>query len=220
MKHYRLLLLLSLLITILIDCKRIPEVRFVEPQPVNKKDLHSIPKIFLGKYLNISDSSILTIDSKLILQEWTGFSRISKKEMKEELDTVYQNDVKVQLGDNWTMTVKIEGDSASLTTYGLDTLFAFSDNQLLRTYKGYLFLNYKSNDDTWRVKTLKYENNLLDFNLLIDVNQIDSLKEVTNIVTVIDTSSNRIDHYDLSPKRKDLKEILKRENSTNRFIRL
>jgi hypothetical protein len=209
-----------LLTIIVISCKQIPEVRFLEPQPISKKNLQSIPKDYWGKYMSKVDSSILTIDSRIIIQEKFGFSKTSIKEMQQELDTTIQDDTQIKFGTNWTINIKIKGDSALISSFLIDTIFQITESQLLRTFKGYLFLNYKDMDSTWRVKTLKLENGLLDFGSLVNVNQIDTLRTVTRIVTSMDSTSNRVNHYDLNPKRKELKEILKQKDTTSIFIKL
>lgn len=208
------------LISILIGCTPKPEVRFLEPQPRNKHDLKDFPKEYQGQYMSKSDSSILTIDSKMIYQEWSGFSKVSDVEMQDELDTIYKEDIKIEISDNWTMTVNVEGDSATIKTYGIDTLFLLSENTKLRKFKGYLFLNYSCPDSTWRVKILKLEDNQLDFEKLVSSSEIDTLREVTPIFTEIDTTTNKPDHHDLQPKRKELKAILERKVSDSKFIKI
>jgi hypothetical protein len=209
-----------LLTIIVICCKQIPEVRFLEPQPVSKKNLQTIPKDYWGKYLSKDDSSILTINSRMIIQENIATSKTSIIEMQEELDTTIQDDTKIILSDNWTMTIQIIDDSALISSYLVDTIFQISESQLLRSFKGYLFLNFKDMDSTWRVNTLKLENGQLGFSSLVNVNQIDTLKTITKIVTSMDSTSSRINHFDLNPKRKELKEILKQKDTTSIFIKL
>ncbi len=211
--------LVLILITLLIGCVPKPDIRFLEPQPENKRDLNSIPKSYQGQYLSKSDSSILTIDSKMIFQEWKGISKVSEIEMQEELDTIYSEDIEIEYSDNWTMKIDVEGDSATIKTYGIDTLFVLNEKTKLRKFKGYLFLNYARPDSTWRVKLLKLEDNQLEFEDLVNHSEIDSLREVTPIVTEIDTTTNRPEHHDLEPKRKELKEILKRKESDLKFIK-
>jgi len=204
----------------MIGCTPKPEVRFLEPQPRNKHDLKEFPREYQGQYISKSDSSILTIDSKMIYQEWIGFSKVSDVEMQNELDTIYKEDIEIEISDNWTMTVDVEGDSATIETYGIDTLFLLSENTKLRKFKGYLFLNYSSSDSTWRVKILKLDDNLLDFEKLVSSSEIDTLREVTSIITVIDTVTNKPDHHDLKPKRRELKAILERKVSDSGFIKI
>ena len=204
----------------MIGCTPKPEVRFLEPQPKNKHDLKDFPKEYQGRYMSKSDSSILTINSKMICQEWSGFSKVSDVEMQDELDTIYKEDIKIEISNNWTMTVNVEGDSATIETYGIDTLFLLSEKTKLRKFKGYLFLNYSSPDSTWRVKILKLEDNQLDFEKLVSPSEIDTLREVTPIFTEIDTATNKPDHHDLQPKRKELKAILERKVSDSRFVKI
>ena len=66
---------------------------------------------------------------------------------------------------------------------------------------------------------MKLENDQLDFGSLVNVAQIDTLKTVTKIVTSMDTASNRVNHYDLNPRRRELKEILKQKDTTSIFIK-
>jgi hypothetical protein len=196
------------------------EVRFTEPQPKNKRDLKEIPRKYQGQYISKSDSSILTIDSKMVYQEWIVNAKVSDVEMKEELDTIYKQDIKVEISDNWTMTIDVEGDSTTIETYGIDTLFLLSEKTKLRQYKGYLFLNYSRTDSTWSVKLLKLENNQLDFDDLVHHSEIDTLREITPIITQIDTATNRAERHDLEPKRKELKAILKQKESDLRFTKI
>jgi hypothetical protein len=222
MTNSKKIILTVIWIGLIAACKQTPEVRFLEPQPSKKRDLKAFPKEYQGQYISKSDSSLLTIDSKIVFQEWFGLSRVSDVEMQEELDTIYKKDIVIQLSDNWKMTVDIDdaGDSATIETYRIDTLFKLSETNLLRAFKGYLFLNYKQPKSTWSVKTLSLEKGQLDFNDLISTSQIDTLREITKIITVIDTASNRIDHYDLNPKRKELKEILERKQDKTGFIKI
>jgi hypothetical protein len=156
----------------------------------------------------------------MIYQEWSGLSKVSDVEMQEELDTIYKEDIKIEISSNWTMNIDVQGDSAIIETYGIDTLFLLSEKTKLRKFKGYLFLNYYSPDSTWRVKILKLEDNQLDFEKLVSPSEIDTLREVTPIYTEIDTSTNKPDHHDLEPKRRELKAILERKISDSRFIKI
>jgi hypothetical protein len=209
-----------ILILFIIGCTPKPEVRFLEPQPKNKHDLKEFPKEYQGQYLSKSDSSILTIDSKMIYQEWSGISKVTDIEMQEVLDTIYKEDIKIEISSNWTMTIDVEGDSATIETYGIDTLFLLYEKTKLRKFKGYLFLNYSSPDSTWRVKILKLEDNQLDFEKLVSPSEIDTLREVTPIYTEIDTTTNKPEYHDLQPKRRELKEILERKVSDSRFVKI
>lgn len=216
-KTYYQYMILSL---IMVSCVSKPEIRFLEPQPKNKHDLRTIPSEYQGQYLNKSDSSILTIDSKTIFQEWSGYGKFSEPEMQEALDTVYKEDIEIKLSEKWTINIDIEGDSALISSYIIDTLFELNEKTKLRSYKGYLFLNYPHSDLTWRVKTICLNKMQLDFGDLIRPSQIDSLRVVTPIMTEIDTITNRAKYHDLMPKRKELKEILKQKEYNSQFVKI
>jgi len=81
-------------------CVPNPNVRFMEPQPINVKNLKTFPRQFRGQYLNKTDSSFLTINKRIIIQEWYGFSKVSEVEMKEEIDTIINNDVEFKFSGN------------------------------------------------------------------------------------------------------------------------
>lgn len=214
-------ILTPFLIAILLSCTPTPEVRFLEPQPINKRDLKSFPNIYQGKYRSKTDSSILIIASKMITEELIGVAKIAKNDMFEELDTIFLSDTEVTLADNLSLTVIIDGDSAIMRTNGgIDTLFILSDKTKLRSLKGYLFLNSQRTDSTWRVKALQLKDGNLGFDELISSNQIDSLKDITHIVTGFDSVANRIDHYNLNPEKRELKEILRIRETETGFIKL
>ena len=204
----------------IVCCKQTSEVRFLEPQPFAKKNLNEIPKEYRGKYLSKTDSSTLTIDSKMILQEKFWLSKTSLKEMQQELDTAIQDDTQFQFSSNWIMSIKILDDSALISSYLVDTVFQISESQLIRSFKGYLFLNAKDADSIWRVNTLKLENGLLDISPLVNVSQIDTLKSVTEIAASEDSTSIRVNQIVLNPKRKELKEILKQKDTNGTYIKL
>ena len=212
--------IILVLITLIISCVPQPDIRFLEPQPNNKRDLSMIPKEFQGLYLNISDSSLLTIDAYKIFQEWRGLSIISKNEMKEIFDTTYENNIEINFAKNFTFSIDIVNDSAIIKSYKIDTLFTLNEKTKLRKFKGYLFLNYPLPNSAWRVKTLSLNNNLLDFEELVSLTQIDSLQKITLVLTEIDTVTSKIKHLDLRPRRKELKEILKMKGSDSKFMKI
>lgn len=88
------------------------------------------------------------------------------------------------------MTVDVEGDSATIRICRIDTLFSLNEKTKLRKYKGYLFINSFRLDYSWRVKILKLQNNQLEFEDLVSQYEIDTLKEITSIVTEFDTITN------------------------------
>jgi hypothetical protein len=197
-----------------------PEVRFKEPQPVGKRNLNFIPKNYRGLYINLSDSSILRVSSDLITKEWDEISTLTKEEMQEEFDTILLHDTVMQFAENWYIDFKIHGDSTTIHSYGLDTIFFRSDSQLVRKYKGHLFLNYHNRDDLWGVKIMSNDKEYLDLKDLVSVSEIDSLKDIIAIDTIVDNSSSKIKQFLLKPNRREVEEILNRKKSSNEFKKI
>jgi hypothetical protein len=197
-----------------------PDVRFEEAQPTGKRDFKKFPRNYRGQYLNLDDSSVLTIDSKNISREWNQFSVIEKDSLFTELDTVFEEDILLQLSDNWQIEVKLIGDSAEVKSHRVNTVFSISENHKLRKYKGYLFLNYFLAENAWDVEVLKKENGSLSFEKLVYASDIDTLTEIINIETVTDTINDKIQEYILKPKRKELKQILKAKKAGKKYKKI
>lgn len=220
------LCLLIWTISTLPSCKDHPEVRFLAPQPFKKQDLTSFPKRFQGTYREKSDSSILTIGPRAITTVWNLTVRTSGAELKEELDTLFYREDRpkdtLASIDNLSVAVMMDaaGDSATVALHQTDTLFILNDESLLRMYKGYLFLNNRRQDGTWRIRTLHLEKNELSLEDLVSHVQVDSLRAITPIETIRDTTSNEVRYHVLNPQRKELKKILSRKDHPKGYIKI
>lgn len=210
--------LFGILIVLQVGCQ--PHIRFAEPQPKGKRDLKAIPKPYQGEYYRLSDSTLLFIKKDIIYREWNDSTRILKYEMKERFDTIVEQDTEVEFSPNSKLSIKIFGDSALVSFHIIDTVFILDENNVLRKYKGYLFLNYKKDKNSWKVELVKLKNGFLDFKELVSASEIDTLKKVINISTVVDTSTNKVKSYKLNPKIEELKDILKRKEIGETYKKL
>lgn len=226
LRYLATLCLLVWIINALPSCKDHPEVKFLAPQPSKKRDLTSFPKRFQGTYREKSDSSTLTIGPRAITTVWNLIVRTSGAEAKEELDTLFYREDRakdtVAYIDDLSVAVTMDaaGDSATVTLHQTDTLFILNDQNLLRAYKGYLFLNNKREDGTWQIRTLHLEKNELSLEDLVSHVQIDSLREITHIETTFDTTSRSPKYHVLNPQRKELKQILSRKDNKRGYIKI
>lgn len=204
MKHSALI---SLFFLFLISCT--PEVKFEKPQPLGKRNLKEFPKKYRGKYINLIDSSILIINSKIIIREWRQFTTILKDSLFAELDTIFEKDTVIKLSENWLINVKFNGDSAKIKSKREHVVFSITDKNKLRKYKGYLFLNNYLYENAWDVEVLKKNNGSLMFEKLVYASEIDSLIEIVNVEMLTDTLTDEVREYLLKPKRRELRQILK-----------
>lgn len=172
-----------------IKCSQVPLFKFKEPQPPDLNDLPYIPAQYLGKYVSTKDSSTITITPKLIIQEWIEFTEIEKNKLNEISDTAYEDDALIKLGHNWTLKVSIKNDSVNLSTYQIDTLFQMSDNTILRSFKGQLFVNEKQGK-YWSVNILILKNNKLEIGILPNETNLMFLETIPEQSFFIDSITN------------------------------
>lgn len=205
-----------------------PDVKFAVPQPQGISNRKCIPNEYLGRFKNISDSTYITIDSFSITKEWRTTELIQRDSLEKELKMSIKGDTTLIIKDkllldntseSLMLTIKFFNDSAKVRVKGLETLFALSDSQLVRSYKSFCFLNFKTKDGFWLVKTLSVKGNLLDYSDLIDSKEIENIKDITKIISVKDTS-DKVAEYRIKPTRKELRKILRKKKIENNFIRI
>jgi len=211
-----------LLILVLVWGCDSPDVRFDKPQPEEGRNLNRFPRSFTGKYINISDSSILTISKRNIIQVWNQEGVVAKSELELELDTVVDGDLVLNLGNdnNFQLDIKLEKDSARIKFYRRDVKFSISEKNLLRKDQGYLFLNFKKEVDAWEVEYLKLSNGYLYFESLASSSDIDSLKKITTVVENMNDDSTIVSEYKIKPTKVELRKILDRKSPKKRFKKL
>ena len=220
-----ILILLVILIT-LTTCG--PDVKFAEPQPKGISNLKGIPMEYHGNFMSTSDSTFISIDSFYIKKEWRSTEFIQRDSLEKELKMSIKCDTNIVITDKLLLdktaesiilSVRLSKDSAKVRVKGFETLFALSDSQLVRNYKKFCFLNYKTKDGFWLVKTLKLNGKLLDFSDLIDSNEIENIFSITKVTSVRDTS-NKVVEYRINPTRKELRKILRKKNVDNNYKRI
>ena len=197
-----------LVLVFLIGCG--PYIYFKSPQPKNKKNIESIPKNLFGTYMSIVDSSLLIIDSETIVKKRFENMYMSVESYKEETGDTIIKDTSFVFTDNWLINMSVMGDSVLINSSREEVLFKISENQLLRKYKGYYFLNFKDTNDLWKVELIKRTKDTLEFGNILTKEDIEKIKGITPVESYTDsTESGKSTKYYLNPARKDLKKILK-----------
>lgn len=146
--------IVSLFLVCLAATSCIEDLNFVRPQPDGVKNTGYFSPKFLGTYFCRSDSSTLTIFSDRIVRHYHALEVLSRA----ELDTMSDIEVSDSLiyCDEFPEPLAVEyfGDSARVTIDFDEPFFTPSDSQLVRWYKGYYFLNYRSENGLWTIKAL------------------------------------------------------------------
>lgn len=179
------------------------DVTFTEPQPVNTKNLKKIPKRLQGKYLSLSDNSVLKIDSKYIKRIYNLSSKIHIKDLDSNL--VRSGDSLLNIKTNNKYFAKLDGDSLICSMNSIIILFELNDENILKKFKGYYFINTYYGEDNWKVRKIKLSKGELIISQIKSEEDIKNLKEITEIPG--DTISN----YKYSATKKQFKDFIKND---------
>lgn len=209
-------LILFLILIFFVGCG--PYIWFKVPQPEGRDNLKSFPENLFGRYTSVYDTSAIRIESNKIIREYRENLLMSKIEFREETGDSIPEDTSFTFTDKWHIKIKSYGDSVKVFSSMDDELFKISDEQLLREYRGYYFLNYQDTNDYWRVKILKLFGDTLEFDNILTTDDIENIRNITTIETVKDTSEEYVRHY-LKPTKRELKKILKRRSTGDKYVK-
>lgn len=178
-------LIVTILLTALLFNSCEPAATFDKPQPDNVKSLTSFPKRWQGKYLAADQASIVTIANEFVIRHYD----FDYKEHKNSLGSSYKivGDTLIDLPDGTKEKVIINGDTIIRHANWVDTLFNLSADNVLKKFKGYLFLNNQYGDNSWGVKKISLKKGVLTVGNVSDKDDIQKLKEITE--TTSDTTS-------------------------------
>lgn len=179
-----------------------PPITFNEPQPSNTSNLDKFPNSLQGEYISTINNSKLNIGEKTIIQFYEIEEKISKNNL---IDLKLTNDTLIDLKTNKKYPTKQQGDSLAFTIKGLDTLCLLNDNDVLKKYKGYYFLNKKYTSGNWEVKKMELNKGQLTISRISVKEDIEKLKEIKELSS--DTSAL----HNLSLTKKEFKKFIKND---------
>lgn len=204
-----------------------PDVKFTEPQPKGISNLKYIPKEYHGRFKHNSDSTFISIDSFSVSKEWRSTEYIQHDSLEKELKMSINRDTNLVITDKLllnnafssiALSIKMGKDSAKVRIKGYESLFVISDSQYIRSYKDYCFLNIKTKDGLWFVKTIRLNGIFLDYSDLIDSRDVEKIFKVNRVYSIKDTS-NKVIEYRLNPTRKEVRKILRKKKIENTYFR-
>ena len=94
----------------------------------------------------------------------------------------------------------------------IDTLFAFSNGDILKKWRGYYFLNESRQTNDWEVKKLKLKNGVITIGKISSAEEIEKMEIITE--TIHDTSTA----YKVRPTKKQLKQFIKQNGFNDEEI--
>lgn len=171
-----------------------PAATFDKPQPNNIKSLTEFPKRLQGNYLDADQTSIITITNKLITRQY----EFDSKGHKDSIDASYKliGDTLIDQENGTKEKVLLKGDTIIVHENWIDTLFNISDDNVLKKFKGYYFLNSRHKDNAWEVQKLSLQKGKLTFGKISGEDEVQKLKEIAE--TTADTTST---HFTLTRKQ-------------------
>ncbi len=196
-----------------------PYIWFKVPQPEGRENLSEFPGELTGKYSSVYDTSTIRIESDKIIREYRENLVMTKVEFREEAGDSISEDTSFTFADNWDITVNSFGDSVKVFSRKDEELFKISDQQILREYKGYYFLNYKDSNDYWKVKILNMVKDTLEFDDILSDDDMENIRNITVVETVQDSTEESSKYY-LKPTKRELKKILKKRLTGDKYIKL
>lgn len=210
-------LIILLVMAFIIGCG--PYIWFKVPQPEGRENLSEFPDELTGKYSSVYDTSTIRIESDKIIREYRENLLMTKVEFREETGDSISEDTSFTFADNWDITVNSFGDSVKVFSRKDEELFKISDQQILREYKGCYFLNYKDTNDYWKVKILNLVKDTLEFDNILSDDDMENIRNITMVETVQD-STEESSKYFLKPTKRELKKILKKRLTGDKFVKL
>jgi len=186
-------------LTSLISCE--PSVTFNEPQPADTKNLSIFPKRIQGKYLSLLDSSKMLISDNLVQRIYDLDYKIHINQLDSSL--YLSNDTLINLKTNERTIIIRNGDSLINHIHGIDTLFQLTQDNVLKKYKGYYFLNIRYGKDSWEVSKVNLSKGQLIISKISTKLDLDNLKKITEM------PQDTISPYKFKATKKQFKEFIK-----------
>jgi hypothetical protein len=209
---------LAIITLIIIFCSCTSKVIFEEPQPIFKRDLNKTPLKFRGIWSNIETPAYKIIISKDSI--WEGL-RVDidlpfplppeAKNLKVVGDSILIKNLGIMIN------AEINGNNIKAKAEEKEVLYTFASEDILRSYKNYLFINKKNDDGDWNLNVLyidkeKKLRSVYSFNK----EKISEVMELTDMQIVKTASGGR--NYILKPNKKEFKELMKIDIFNNEMI--
>jgi len=196
------ILFISVLLLALTSCENV--ITFNKPQPEGVDSLTVIPKKLIGHYIGKDGATSLEINRFCIIQHFD----YDVKQLKDSLD--WENLTRAEKSKYRSV-----GDSAIEHVVDIDTLFSFSEDHVMKKFKGYYFLNSREGKRSWFVQKLKLNKGLLTIGTIATKEELQTLEKVNE--SPIDTTT-----YQLKFTRKQFHEYIDNDgfSKVDTFIRV
>ena len=201
-----------IILTSLVACE--PPVSFTEPQPTDTDNLSNFPSRLKGVYLSLSDSSILSINDKLIQRTYDFDYKIHPNQL--DSTARLSGDTLINMETNERELIKRDGDSLKIHIHSVDALFQMDYDNVVRKFKGYYFLNTRYDKTSWAVEKM----NLSKGQLIIS--SISTKEDIENLQEITETAQDTVINYKFTATKRQFKKFVKNDgfSDSETFMRL
>jgi hypothetical protein len=175
---------------------------FEVPQPEGQKDEKGLPTKIIGQYINVKDSSTLSVDFGQITRSVVADFAEHKSELDSSDRVIFKNDTSfIQTDFNMRINVVVKGDTVFQHMDYKDTIFSVKQGDILRKFKGYYFLSHQTSLNNWNVIKLAKTKKGLTLGTISTKEDIEKLRELTG------TKNDSI--FSFRPTKKQLRRFLR-----------
>jgi len=144
-----------------------PPVTFNQPQPVGVDSLTVFPKRLIGRYIS-KDGMVLTVEPSRIVLHFDY-------EVKQPKDSLEWDSLTVEEKSRY----RLDGDSVIEHVVDTDTLFCFSQDNVLKKFKGQYFLNTRNDSASWVVRKMKLQKGQLIIGSISAKEELKTLERIS-----------------------------------------
>ena len=219
--YMKWILVIQTIIIFLVSCSDYDQVSFLAPQPASSEPLLKFNKKICGVFKDCNDAdNRLYISTKYIIQKEIDKKTLHRNHM--EIDSLEEG---LEITDNYLndfyskkgYLVYIIDDSIFLNHETCDTIFQFSERQVLKHYKQQYYMSTLKDDKSWSVYRLYVNQDTLWFGAISPTDTLLNFDFVEKEVSFEEEDSSSTTNYKLSPKSKKEFNNLLKTNSFNDF---
>jgi len=193
---------------LLLACE--PAVIFSDAQPKGVRAKATFDKKYQGTYFCESDSAWVKVEPRLIYKEKTFFLVATEEELKDDQHFYIDGDrAYVTYLDAYIELQDLGDDLVGSEVTLRDTFFNLNKLGTLKSFKGHQIMNTEFPTGHWQVEilTLDKEGNI-SYKRTKEPEDLKALEAVTDVQLI---GNEGLTQYQLSPTRKEFKELLKTE---------
>jgi hypothetical protein len=166
----------------------------------------------------LSDSSILKVSKTSITQNWDFDVEIEGDLNSEDLANKFS--VNINEGD---LHITSTSDSTQYHISYSYQIFNQGESEVLKYVNGVYFLNYMLGQNSWDVKTMRFDEKgyLLIHDLDLSPSDVEKLKSLTEVSEETDEEGEVIDFH-IQPTKKEFNDIMNSNifEKGNKFVRI